>query len=198
MSSTEVFKTLNQVQETLSPFRPRKRWFRRWVKRSAVAMLVRDGKAGPEVLMIKRAEREGDRWSGHMAFPGGRMETDDQHSKATAERETREEIGVDPAKVGHCIGRLSDIMTQPHSGLRPMVITPYVYALKRFPEPRPNYEVDEVIWVPLNFLADEGNREKMIWEKGRLKIELSCYWYQERRIWGLSLAMLDELVSLFQ
>ena len=198
MSSNSLFHSLHHVQETLSPFRPRKRWYRRWVKRSAVAMLVREGKLGPEVLMIKRAEREDDRWSGHMAFPGGRMETDDQHSKATAERETREEIGIDPSRVGHCIGRLSDITTQPHSGLRPMVITPYAYALKRFPEPRPNYEVDEVIWVPLNFLADYGNRERMFWERGRLKIELPCYYYEKRQIWGLSLAMLDELVGLFQ
>ncbi|MFT5576172.1 MAG: 8-oxo-dGTP pyrophosphatase MutT (NUDIX family) [Bermanella sp.] len=189
--------TLADIQQAFGRFRPRKRWWRRWVKRSAVALLVRDGKAGPEVLMIKRADREGDPWSGHMAFPGGRMETDDQHSRATAERETREEIGVDPEQVGHCIGRLSDILSRPHSGRRPMVITPYVYIVQVIPEPKPNHEVAEVIWVPLLYLADKANREQMVWERGRLKLHLPCYLYKDRRIWGLSLVMLDELIGLF-
>lgn len=190
--------SLADIRRAMDGFRPRKRWWRRWVKRSAVAMLVRDGKAGPEVLMIKRADWEGDPWSGHMAFPGGRMETDDQHSRATAERETREEIGIDPEQVGHCIGRLSDILSRPHSGRRPMVITPYLYAVQLMPEPKPNREVAEVIWIPLQFLANQTNREQMVWERGRLKLKLPCYHYQDRRIWGLSLVMLDELVDLFR
>lgn len=194
----EAALTLAEIQQTLGRFRPRKRWWRRWVKRSAVAMLVRDGSMGPEVLMIKRADREGDPWSGHMAFPGGRMETDDRHSRATAERETREEIGVDPELVGHCIGRLSDILSRPHSGRRPMVITPYVYSVQVMPEPKPNHEVAEVIWVPLAYLGDRMNREQMVWERGRLKLNLPCYLYKGRRIWGLSLVMLDELIGLFR
>ncbi|WP_372747676.1 CoA pyrophosphatase [Litorivivens sp.] len=199
MSSNNTnFGSLLAIQERLAQFRPRKRWWRRWVKRSAVALLVRDGKMGPEVLMIKRADREGDRWSGHMGFPGGRMETDDDHSKETAERETREEIGVDPENFGRCIGRLSDIATSPHSGYRPMVITPYVYTVKRLPEPKPNHEVAEVIWVPLAFLADHNNRTEMTWRRGRMAMRLPCYHYRERQIWGLSLMMLDELLGLLQ
>ena len=197
-NSEYALASLSAIQGRLSGFRPRKRWWRRWGKRSAVALLVRDGREGREVLMIKRADREGDRWSGHMGFPGGRMETDDSHSKATAERETREEIGIDPEKFGRCIGRLSDITTRPHSGYRPMVITPFVYAVKRVPEPRPNHEVSEVIWVPLAFLADHANREEMVWRRGRLALRLPCYHYRERKIWGLSLMMLDELLGLFQ
>ncbi len=195
-SEIETSLTLSDIQQALNRFRPRKRWWRRWVKRSAVAMLLRAGKSGPEVLMIKRADREGDPWSGHMAFPGGRMETDDQHSRATAERETREEIDVDPEKVGHCIGRLSDIPSRPHSGRRPMVITPYVYVVQVMPEPKPNHEVAEVIWVPIAFIMDQGKREQMVWERGRIKLKLPCYFYKGRRIWGLSLLMLDELVAL--
>lgn len=197
MSSIERSRDLSLalLQRRLARHRPRRRWWRRWVKRSAVAMLLRDGQNGPEVLMIKRADREGDPWSGHMAFPGGRMETDDEHGRATAERETREEVGVDPPQVGHCIGRLSDILSRPHSGRRPMVITPYVYAVQVMPEPKPNHEVAEVIWLPLEFLFDSGNREQMIWERGRLKLQLPCYHFQGKRIWGLSLVMLDELIG---
>ncbi len=189
-------KILAQLDDALSQFRPRKRWWRRWVKRSAVAIILRAGEDGAEVLMIKRAEREGDPWSGHMAFPGGRMETDDDHGRATAERETREEIGIELEAAGHCIGRLSDIVSRPHVGRRPMVVTPYVYRVQKLPVPRINHEVAEVVWVPLAFLGDRGNREQMQWKVRGVAIKLPCYFYEGRRIWGLSLAMLDEMLGL--
>ena len=49
----------------------------------------------PEVLFIKRASRIGDRWAGHVAFPGGKRELDDEDDRATCVRETMEEIGID-------------------------------------------------------------------------------------------------------
>lgn len=190
-------KSLARLQEALRRFRPRKRWWRRWVKRSAVAIILRDDREGPEVLMIRRAEREGDPWSGHMGFPGGRMETDDEHGRATAQRETEEEIGVDLDDAGHCIGRLSDIISRPHYGRRPMVITPYVFAVHVMPPVRTNHEVEEVVWVPLAFLTDPGKREKMQWKyRGLLPMTLPCYFYKGCQIWGLSLVMLDEMLGL--
>ena len=54
----------------------------------------------PELLMIKRAEAEGDPWSGHIACPGGRMEPGDNDLAVTAVRETMEETGVDVARDG--------------------------------------------------------------------------------------------------
>lgn len=49
----------------------------------------------PEVLFIKRASRKGDRWSGHVALPGGGRDAEDADDLTTAIRETREEIGLD-------------------------------------------------------------------------------------------------------
>ncbi len=37
---------------------------------AAVAAILRDRPDGAEVLLIRRAARVGDPWSGHMAFPG--------------------------------------------------------------------------------------------------------------------------------
>lgn len=56
----------------------------------------------PEILFIKRAGRVGDRWSGHVAFPGGRRDPPDVDDRATAIRETREEVGLDLAH-RHCL-----------------------------------------------------------------------------------------------
>lgn len=47
------------------------------------------------MLFIKRASRASDRWSAHIAFPGGRSEPDDENEKYTAMRETWEEVGLD-------------------------------------------------------------------------------------------------------
>jgi len=49
----------------------------------------------PEVLFIKRAARPGDRWTSHVALPGGKRDPEDADDKATAIRETMEEVGID-------------------------------------------------------------------------------------------------------
>jgi 8-oxo-dGTP pyrophosphatase MutT (NUDIX family) len=186
---------LQTLTRTLQRRKPRKRWWRRWVKRCAVAIILRERDHRLEVLMIRRAEREGNPWSGHMAFPGGGMETDDQHSLAAAMRETEEEVGIELARCGHCIGRLSDIVSRTHQGRRPMVVTPYVFHLHVVPDIQMNHEVAEVVWVPLDFLADHGNREEMKHHFRGINLTLPCYFYRKRCIWGLSLAMLDELLA---
>lgn len=43
-----------------------------------------------EILFIKRATRATDKWSGHIAFPGGRQEPEDEDGRYTAMRETWE------------------------------------------------------------------------------------------------------------
>lgn len=49
----------------------------------------------PEVVFIKRAARVGDRWTSHVALPGGKRDPEDEDDRATAIRETSEEIGLD-------------------------------------------------------------------------------------------------------
>ena len=49
----------------------------------------------PEILFIKRAARKGDKWTGHIALPGGGREPADTDDQAAAVRETREEVGLD-------------------------------------------------------------------------------------------------------
>ncbi len=187
--------TLAHIEHVVRHHRPRRRLLRAVLKRSAVAMILREQRGESEILMIKRAERDGDPWSGHMAFPGGRMEPADRHGLDVARRETQEEIGLDldPA---NCFGRLSEIMTHPQLRRRPMVVSPFLFRLETEVEFQPNYEVDEVIWIPVSFLVDRGNRERMVWERAGTRIPLPCYYFEGRRIWGLSLMMLDELLEL--
>lgn len=193
-----MIKTFQQVRHQLRPFKPKKKWYRRWVKRSAIALILRQTETGLEALMIKRAEREGDPWSGHMAFPGGRGELADSNNLHTARRETWEEIGLDTDQHTECLGRLSDIATPRFQGHHRMVVTPYLFTIDQVPELNPNHEVAEVIWVPLAFLANADNRELMQLQRKDVTRDIPCYFYNGKRIWGLSLTMLDELVNLIR
>jgi 8-oxo-dGTP pyrophosphatase MutT (NUDIX family) len=176
---------------------PRRKLLRKVLSRSAVGLYLHQPRgAGVEVLMIRRAEREGDPWSGHMAFPGGRKDRSDRNTLDTALRETHEEVGFDAKTGARLIGRLSDIATHPRLPRGPMVITPWVFRLEHAPPLTLNHEVAETVWVPLGFLADRVNRQKMRWAPNGVPLELPCYLFGGRRIWGLSLMMLDELLDV--
>ena len=185
------FSSLEQAVACLAQLRARRKWWRRWARRSAVALLLREGASGPELLLIRRAERVGDRWSGHMGFPGGGLHSGDRHSLAAAMRETFEEIGVDLGQHARIVARLSDIVSVPHHGQRrPMVISPYVFAVDSLPALTFNDEVADALWVPLRFFADRANRGSIEWRH----LRLGCYTWRGHQIWGLSLAMIDEMM----
>lgn len=189
---------LQLIQTRLAGHRPSRKLLRPLMKRSAVAIILQVQAGELHILMIKRAERKGDPWSGHMAFPGGRMDRDDRNGFDAAVRETEEEVGLTLGPEDQCIGRLSDLNARPHRGALGMAVSPFVFHLDREVSFVPNYEVAEVVWVPLEFLLDTDNREQMVWERTGVKIPLPCYFYEGRRIWGLSLAMLDELMDLIE
>ncbi len=189
---------LQLIETRLSDHKPGKKVWRRLMKRSAVAMILQVRQGELHILMIKRAEREGDPWSGHMAFPGGRMDKVDAHGFAVAVRETEEEVGLTLGEGDQCIGRLSDIVTRPKRGPFGMAVTPFVFRLEREVVFTPNEEVAEVVWVPLEFLLDSDNRERMHWKYKGVTMPLPCYMYEGRRIWGLSLMMLDEMMDLVE
>ena len=189
---------LQLIETRLADHSPGKKLLRPLMKRSAVAMLMQVREGELHILMIKRAEREGDPWSGHMAFPGGRMDKEDANGFAVAVRETAEEVGLQLGPEDPCIGRLSDLSATPRKASLGMAVSPFVFRLEREVEFAPNYEVDEVVWVPMEYLLNIDNREKMVWRYKGLEIPVPCYNYRGYCIWGLSLMMLDELMDLVE
>lgn len=175
--------------------RPRLLAPREGIERAAVAAVARDGADEVELLLIHRAEHPGDPWSGHMAFPGGRVDVGDADPLAAAVRETVEEVGLDLAEDGRLIGRLSDVRAVGGGRILPLVIEPYVFDLRGSPELVPNHEVADIVWVPVSFLLDERNRSTIEWRRDGATIALPCYRYGTHTIWGLTLIMLDELMG---
>ncbi|MEZ5649216.1 MAG: CoA pyrophosphatase [Burkholderiaceae bacterium] len=94
--------------------------------------------------------------SGQIALPGGRVEEHDTHRVATALRETHEEIGLSPAAV-EVLGELPEYQTA--SGF---AITTIVGWIDHLPELTPDPgEVDEVFFVPISFLMDPANHQRL-------------------------------------
>jgi 8-oxo-dGTP pyrophosphatase MutT (NUDIX family) len=170
-----------------------------FMKRAAVAAVLRERPEtrALEVLLIRRAEHPKDPWSGHMAFPGGRVDANDADPLSTAVRETKEEIGLDLFVHGQRIGELSHLVAIAHGKPLPMIIIPFVFRLVGAPEfVLFDREVQETLWVPLAFLAGKTNRSTMIRSIAGAKLELPACNYEGRTIWGLTLRMLDELVEV--
>ncbi len=190
-------QSFSAQMNAIAQHQPSKTRGRRYLVRAAVCLVLRETDSGAEVLMMRRADKKGDPWSGHMAFPGGKADKKDESTYHTALRELEEEAGFTGAeKILNDVGRLSDVITRPHSGNRPMVVTPFVFTLDSEIDFSPNHEVAELVWIPLEFLSNIAHREKMKWHSRGVEVTLPCYFYEGRRIWGLSLSMLDELVYL--
>lgn len=165
-------------------------------KRAAVAITVRSGVSGPEILMIQRAVRQGDPWSGHMGFPGGRKDESDVSDMACAKRETREEIGFDLDVYGELVCQLSDVNTGWRADRPEMLVAPFVFKVGSTPVFELNHEVDDTLWVPLSFLLNDANRSRHQWDWRGEVLESDAFTFDDRLIWGLSLMMIDELLQI--
>jgi len=153
---------------------------------AAVAMLLTEIDGAPRILLVKRATRVSDPWSGHMAFPGGRRGHGDVNLMATALRETMEETGID---LNQCtpIGSLDSLF----STVRPdMRIQPFIFTTEEVPEVTLNQELMAHYWIPL----DELSRSL-----GKTRIgarDFPAYLIEGEAVWGLTYRMLEKFFEV--
>lgn len=164
-------------------------------REAAVAIVVRPHRK-LELLLIRRAELHGDPWSGHVALPGGRRAREDSDLLATALRETEEEVGIPLARVGSLIGSLDEVAPATPL-LPPLLISPWILAVppgtNALPDPR---EVQAALWVPLDALRDSGAVSEITVETPHLRRRLPSLVYEDYEIWGLTLGILEQLLSV--
>lgn len=190
---------LDALEERLADRRARRLPLGGVLVQSAVAVVLRESpRSGRiEVLLVRRAERAGDPWSGHMAFPGGRRQPEDRDLRATAERELAEETGLDVRELGARLpSGLGDLVTRAHERPVPMLVRPFLFRIAGRPTWRLGAEVSEAVWVPLDFFARAANRVSMGWRFAGVDWRVPSYVYARRRVWGLTLMVLDELVRI--
>lgn len=163
---------------------------------AAVALIVRPAVDGSEVLLIKRHESPTDRWSGQMAFPGGRRDANDASIEETARRETLEEVGLDLRRGAKLLGRLDDLQAIARGRALSMVITPFVYRFDGHQKPRALSEVERVVWAPLSQMASGHLDATFSWRRGDVEIPFPAFRYQQDTIWGLTYQMLTGFIRL--
>lgn len=163
---------------------------RETTRRAAVALVLRAPPAAGEVLLLRRAERAGDRWSGQIGLPGGHADPADPDLLATALREAREEVGLDLARDARPVGRLQAVQAKARGHLLPMWITPFVFCATTELAPQPGPEAVEVFWFPLT----RAGAGELAWTHRYLREQeervLPAWRFEERVVWGLTYEIL--------
>jgi len=155
---------------------------------AAVAILLRERNDDLEFFLVKRAEVEGDPWSGDMAFPGGKRGDEDSDLVETASREVLEETAIDlheKSKLGYMKPIFSSVRTS-------MKVQPIVYVYDEEPEVSLNYELTRYLWAPLSELVQSRTKQDV---KGW---DSDVYKYDGEVVWGLTFRMLEQLIEIIE
>lgn len=164
--------------------------------RAAVSILLRVPAAeSPELLLIRRAEFEGDPWSGHIALPGGRQEVADADLEHTAVRETREEIALDLNQHGRVLGSLHDVWPS-NPRLPRVMIRPFVAVVDDAVNLELSAEVAAAFWVPLSRISDPASRASSMVTSHDRSFDVSGYQLGDHFVWGLTERILRDFLEL--
>lgn len=157
---------------------------------AAVAAIFHPRPKGLHLLFIERAAHPTDPWSGHIAFPGGTAEPGDRDLKDTAERETREELGLD-LRCARYLGRIDDVT----GATLPIQVACFAYAICRGVAFAPNDEVCAAFWTPFAHLTDPGRRRVLDLEGWRDMPAIDLLGPNRPVLWGLTYRMVAQLAG---
>ena len=147
-----------------------------------------------EVLLIQRAERQGDPWSGQIALPGGRQDPVDATLQDTAIRETREETGIDLAANGLVLGTLDELRPRTPV-LPPIIVTPFVAIVPADIPILVGDELADAFWTPWSIFADPTRIDESTVQVRGAAWRVTSYSVGERVVWGMTERMLRQLAE---
>ncbi len=141
----------------------------------------------PGIILTQRPQSM-RKHPGQVAFPGGRVDAEDESLVAAALREAEEEIGLSP-HLAQIVGLADQYRTITQYRVTPVlaVIPPDLQYVAN------EGEVEAVFEVPAHFLFDPANHQRQIvqWE-GQERSYHEMHW-DDRRIWGATAAMIVNL-----
>ncbi|MFT5210468.1 MAG: 8-oxo-dGTP pyrophosphatase MutT (NUDIX family) [Flavobacterium sp.] len=166
-------------------------------RRAAVATILRKREDEMQALFILRSIKEGDPWSGQMAFPGGHLESTDESLRHAAERETYEEIGLDLQKYANYLGPVNEVRANPRGRNLDMIVSPFVYILRdEEVDLNLNYEVADVLWGSLDRMYHGINKTELEFNLQGSNQRFPGYSVGNQVVWGLTRSMLHHLFTM--
>ena len=157
---------------------------------AAVLVPLIDHRGGMSVLLTQRTAHL-TAHAGQISFPGGRIEELDADAVAAALRETEEEVGLPRDRVS-VIGRLDTYVTGTGFEIAPIVgiVEPPV------PITIDPFEVAEAFEVPLDFILDRRNHQRIEREVGAHSRSYFVLPFEGRNIWGATAGILVNLAEV--
>jgi 8-oxo-dGTP pyrophosphatase MutT (NUDIX family) len=154
---------------------------------SSVSIIIRQINLDFEILFIKRTTKETDKFSGHMAFPGGVKEKSDFDSLSTAHRETNEEIGLNSELNCDFLGRFSDYRpVNPEANK--FIVSPFIFFLRNAHVDlvKCKEEVETLVWIPISFLMKNLGESNRVGTKYNKPYKDNVFEYKGYKIWGMT------------
>ena len=145
------------------------------------------------ILLIRRADRTGDPWSGHMALPGGRRELTDPDLTTTAMRETAEEVGI-YLDVQALAGTLDDVVPRTPV-LPPIAVRPFVFVLDQRLPLTLSPEVASASWITLERLLRADTHHPVRLEVAGQSRQVQAYQLDDAMIWGMTERILTSFLT---
>ena len=121
------------------------------------------------------------------------MDSCDADLEQTARREVMEEIGLDLSDAS-LLGVLDDVETP--ANVPRVCVTPFVFHLSGAPTFQlDRSEVSAVHWYEIDGLVRGDGRGDFPYTHNGMRLRLPCIDNDDRRIWGMTLRIVDDLLA---
>jgi 8-oxo-dGTP pyrophosphatase MutT (NUDIX family) len=148
---------------------------------------------GLQALLVQRAEREGDPWSGQVGLPGGRVKQSIESPRTAVHREVEEEVGIKLEEVGVELGSLS--VGHPMRRIE-MRVQPWVYGLRVKPRVSIGSEIAGSFWVNLAELPSTKKMSEITIRDKPWSVE--SFVVEGKVVWGFTYRVLTELLPILE
>jgi len=156
---------------------------------AAVSLILISVRQDFKILFVKRVERLSDPWSGQIAFPGGKKESEDKCLKDTIIRETFEETNI-KLDEDNLIGVLEAIDSGHFSNIR---ILPFISLLKGPQIIKLNKkELDNYFWYSYKKIRTNRSLVEINSKKE------PAYILGEAVVWGITYKILREFCEIIE
>lgn len=159
------------------------------------AVAIVHARRADSVLLMRRAERKEDPWSGHWSFPGGRCDPSDPDLLHTALRELEEECGIHLER--DCLEAALPVATARRRVGRFLKVAPFVFRVDdELPVLVDLREAVEAVWVRVAMLRDPARHELLAVPGMPVETRFPAIDLNGVPLWGFTYRLMSEWLGV--